>query len=85
MAKKKFWPKRSNDGLYHLLSVVSPIISPQPIFKPVLGLLIKIYEFPENFPNLNQNFKGVVTWVRDFLQGLNLFTSLITSVYTSIQ
>ena len=60
MAKKK-WPKRSNDGLYHLLSVVSPIISPQPIFKPVLGLFI-ISEFPENFPKFHQNFKGVVTW-----------------------
>ena len=35
-------------------------ISPQSIFKQVLGLWITIPEFPENFPNFNQSFKGVV-------------------------
>ena len=35
-------------------------ISPQSIFKQVLGLWIIIPEFPENFPNFNQSFKGVV-------------------------
>ena len=56
------WPKRSKNGLYHFLSVVPPMISPQSIFKPVLELLIKISEFPDNFPNFNQNFEGVATW-----------------------
>ena len=35
-------------------------ISPQSIFKQVLGLWIIIPEFPEKFPNFNQSFKGVV-------------------------
>ena len=78
------WPKRSKNGLYHLLSAVLPMISPQPIFKPVLGLLITISEFPDNFPKFHQNFESVVTWVCYFLQGLSLFTSLITLVYSSL-
>ena len=61
------WPKRSKNGLYHLLSAVPPMISPQSIFTPVLGLLITISEFPENFPNFNQNFEGVATWECYFL------------------
>ena len=60
------------------------MILPQSIFKPVLGLLITISEFPENFPNFNQNFKGVVTWACYFLKGLSLFTGLITLVYSSL-
>ena len=56
------WPNRSKNDLYHFLSVVPPMISPQSIFRPVLGLWITTSEFPENFPNFNQNFKGVVTW-----------------------
>ena len=59
------------------------MISPQSIFKPVLGLLITISEFPVNFPNFNQNFEGVVTWACYFLQGFSLFTGLITLVYSS--
>ena len=47
------------------------MFSPQSIFKPVLGLWISISEFPENFPNFNQNFKGVVTWACYFLQDLS--------------
>ena len=38
----------------------SPRISPQSIFKQVLGPWIIIPEFPENFPNFSQGFKGVV-------------------------
>ena len=38
----------------------SPRISPQSIFKQVLGPWIIIPEFPENFPNFSQSFKGVV-------------------------
>ena len=38
----------------------TPRISPQSIFKQVLGLWIIIPEFPENFPNFSQGFKGVV-------------------------
>ena len=38
----------------------SPRISPQSIFKQVLGPWIIIPEVPENFPNFSQSFKGVV-------------------------
>ena len=38
----------------------SPMISPQSIFKQVLGPWIIIPEVPENFPNFSQSFKGVV-------------------------
>ena len=40
------WPNRSKNGLYHLLSAVPPMISPQSIFKPVLELLIKNFRIP---------------------------------------
>ena len=43
------WLKLSKDGLYHILLVVSPRISPQPILKQVLGPWIMIFEFLENF------------------------------------
>ena len=55
------WPKRFKNGLYHFLSAVPPMISPQSILKPVLELLIKISEFPDNVPNFHQNFEGVET------------------------
>ena len=35
-------------------------ISPQSIFKQVLGLWIIIPEFLKNFPNFSQSFKGFV-------------------------
>ena len=38
----------------------SPRISPQSMFKQVLGPWIIIPEVPENFPNFSQSFKGVV-------------------------
>ena len=61
------------------------MISPQSIFRPVLGLWITISEFPEDFPNFNQNFKGVVTFGVLFPSRLELLTGLITSVYSNIQ
>ena len=38
----------------------SPRISPQSIFKQVLGPWFIIPEGPENFPNFSQSFIGVV-------------------------
>ena len=58
------------------------MISPESIFKPVLGLWITISEFPKNFPNFNQNFKGVVTWAYYFLQEfLNIETETETEIF----
>ena len=78
------WLKLSMNGLYHFLSAVPPRISPQSVFEPVLGLWITISEFPTNFPNSNQSFEGVVTSACYFIQGLSLFTVLITLIYSRI-
>ena len=43
------WLNLSKNGLHHLLSVVLPRISPQSIFKQVLGLWITISEFQKIF------------------------------------
>ena len=55
-----------NDSNFPMMACIiscwlfSPRISPQSIFKQVLGSWIIIPEFPENFPNSSQSFKGVV-------------------------
>ena len=59
-------------------------ISPQSIFKQVLGLWIIIPEFPENFPNFSQSFKGVVDRGVLFPSRLVFIHCLITLVYPSI-
>ena len=59
-------------------------ISPQSIFKQVLGLWIIIPEFPENFPNFSQSFKGVVGRGVLFPSRLVFIHCLITLVYPSI-
>ena len=59
-------------------------ISPQSIFKQVLGLWIVIPEFPENFPNFSQSFKGVVDRGVLFPSRLVFIHCLITLVYPSI-
>ena len=59
-------------------------ISPQSIFKQVLGPWIIIPEFPENFPNFCQSFKGVVDQGVLFMSRLVFIHCLITLVYPSI-
>ena len=59
-------------------------ISPQSIFKPVLGMWITTSEFPENFPNFSQSFKGVVDRGVLFPSRLMFIHCLITLVYPSI-
>ena len=56
-------------------------ISPQSIFKQVLGLWIIISEFPENFPNFNQSFEGVVDRGVLFSSRLVLIHCIIILVY----
>ena len=59
-------------------------ISPQSIFKQVLGLWFIIPEFPENFPNFSQSFKGVVDRGVLFPSRLVFIHCLNTLVYPSI-
>ena len=59
-------------------------ILPQSIFKQGLGLWIIIPEFPENFPNFSQSFKGVVDRGVLFPSRLVFIHCLITLVYPSI-
>ena len=62
----------------------SPRISPQSIFKQVLGPWIIISEFPENFSNFSQSFKGVVDRGVLFPSRLALIHCLFTLVQSSI-
>ena len=62
----------------------SPRISSQSIFKQVLGPWIIIPEFPENFPNFSQNFKGVVDRGVLFPSRLAFIHCLFTLVQSSI-
>ena len=58
-------------------------ISPQSIFKQVLGLWIIISEFLENFPNSSQSFKGTVDRGVLFPSRRVFIHCLITLVYPS--
>ena len=62
----------------------SPRISPQSIFKQVLGPWIIIPEVPENFPNFSQSFKGVVDRGVLFPSRLAFIHCLFTLVQPSI-
>ena len=56
-------------------------ISPQSIFKQVLGLWIIISEFQENFPNFNQSFEGVVDQGVSFSSRIVLIHCIVTLLY----
>ena len=56
------------------------MISPQSIFKQVLGPWIIILEVPENFPNFSQSFIGVVDRGVLFLSRLEFIHCLFTLV-----
>ena len=58
----------------------SPRISPQSIFKQVLGPWIIIPEGPKFFPNFSQNFIGVVDRGVLFLLRLEFIHCLFTLV-----
>ena len=62
----------------------SPRISPQSIFKQVLGPWIIITEFLENFLNFNQIFKGVVDQGVLFPSRLAFIHCLFSLVQSSI-
>ena len=62
----------------------SPRISPQSIFKQVLGPWIIISEFPENFSNFSQSVKGVVDRGVLFPSRLAFIHCLFTLVQSSI-
>ena len=62
----------------------SPRISPQSIFKQVLGPWIIIPESPENFPNFRQSFKGVVDRGVLFPSRLAFIHCLFSLVQSSI-